>query len=538
MTKIPATLLALALALTTTTALSAAAPESTPPPPSRPLPLTPEPLPGLQGRPDAVGEELLAGTYQNPLAGIAFRTPVNCLQVKAAGGDQIARFVNEKAGWEIICTRNSSDRPMPLVGGGGEGMPKLGLLDAVAARLKQANPGVDLVRQEVEKLGDQQVGMIVARVSAVGQRKLFQQSIIQANDQLYYSLTMTSPAAKDAKGADSEDPAEKRAADAFRQMLDTVKLLDRGAVKEDQNERLFRTRAFLTTLTAPKLRQTLIPEQWLRLLQNGKDIGYMYVVEEMDSKGGTDRIKIGVRSRTYPDDTNQVDGETWFIVNTDRRHEDWSNLMWVQNRATKKGNQIVEIGSSDRRTNRQADMSGQIAVGDAKDPKQPPVRTFDIYELNVQTPAEPVKRSLPPFYLPQALGHLLPRLLPTREPKTYLFATYASDRKEVMMRYVDVGSEQEVDIAGKRVRAVPVTDRLGIEGSPTIHYIDPSNGKYLASINNDSKITILPTNAETLQKRWQNADLSRPKPAAEPATPAAPAASKQSEAVGGEAVKQ
>ena len=536
MNKTPASLLALALILTTAPLARAADA-----PPSAPPAVTPEPLPGLQGRPDAVGEELLAGTYQNPLAGIAFRTPVNCIQVKTAGGDQIARFVNEKAGWEILCTRNSSDHPMPLLGGKGEDKPKLGLLDAVAARLKQTNPGVDIVRQDVENLGEQQAGMIAARVSAVGQRKLFQQAIIQANDQLYYSLTMTSPASKDAKGAETDDPAEKRAAESFHQMLDTVKLLDRSIVKEDQNQRLFRTRAFLTTLTAQKLRETIVPEQWMRLLQNGKDIGYMYIVEEIDSKGGSDRVKVGVRSRSYPDDTNQIDGETWFIVNTDRRHEDWSNLMWVQDRKTKQGNQIVEIGSSDRRTTRQADNSGQIQVGDARDPKQPPVRTFDTYELNVQTPAEPVKRSLPPFYMPQAIGHLLPRLLPIREPKTYLFATYASDRKEVMMRYVDVGTEQEADIGGQRVRAVPITDRLGLEGSPTIHYIDPATNKYLGSVNSESKIMILPTDAETLQQKWKNADLSRPKPAAEPATPAnpaAPAASKQSEAVGGEAVKR
>src|SRR5688572_15315005 len=46
-------------------------------------PEPPTPLGGLQGRPDVIGEEMLGGTFQNPLAGIAFRTPVNCVQVKA-----------------------------------------------------------------------------------------------------------------------------------------------------------------------------------------------------------------------------------------------------------------------------------------------------------------------------------------------------------------------------------------------------------------------------------------------------------------------
>ena len=398
MIKTPVIVLALVL-------LTAAARGADAPPAPAP-PTTPEPIPGLAGRPDAVGQELLAGIYQNPLAGIAFRVPVNFLQAKTVAGDQIARFINERDGSEIICTRSSSDRPMPLTGANPrefrekfaqwqkaqedakrekrtftEKPPEAkeaGLVEVVALQLANRNPGVEILRQDVENLGEQQAGMIAARISAVGQRKLFLQAIIQANDQLYYSLTMTSPASKDAKGDDTDDPGEKRAAESFHQMLDTVKLLDRGAVKEDQNQRLFRTRAFFTTLTAPKLRQTLIPEQWMRLIQNGKDIGYMYIVEEIDSKGGADRVKVGIRSRTYPDDTNQVDAETWFIVNTDRRHEDWSNLVWVQDRKTKKGNQVVEIGSSDRRTTRQ--LVATPEKGDAKDPKQPVVRTFDTYE--------------------------------------------------------------------------------------------------------------------------------------------------------------
>ena len=509
---------------------------------------TPEPITGLAGRPDVVGQEMLGGAYQNPRAGIAFHTPLNCVQLKTTG-EEIARFANEKAGWEIVCTRSSAQQPMPLVGGG-KNAPKMGLLDVVAARLKQANPGADIVRQEVEDLGEYRAGIIAARLSAVGQRKLFQQAIIQANDQLYYTLSMTSPAADGAKGADGDDPAEKVAVETFRQMVDTVKLLDRSVVKEDQNQRLFRTRAFLTTLTPKKLRETVIPVQLMRLIQDGKDIGYMCIFEEVEAVrddnaeaapvaagkkeeagGGLDRVKIGIRSRTYPDAETVVDGETWYIVNADRRHEDWSNLMWVQNRKTKKANQVVEIGSSDRRTNRRVD--NQLAVGDARDPKQPPVQAFDTYELSVKTDAaEQIKRTLPPFYMPQALGHLLPRLLPTREPKTFLFATYVGDRREVMMRYVDVGTEQEVTVGGQRVRAVPITDRIGLEGSPTIHYIDPSTNKYLGIVNNDSKITILPTDAQTLQTTWANADLTRPAEQQPPAQQSpAPAASRDREAV-------
>ncbi len=473
----------------------------------------PDALNVLSGRPDAAGDQLLGGTFHNPLAGIAFRVPGAVQQVgKEGAGDEIARFANEKKTWELIVTKTTTAQPMALSGN----EKKFGLLETIAARLKQGNPGIDIVRQDVVNLGENNAGLIAARMTTGGNRQLIQEAIVQANDQLYYSFMLTTPAAKDAKGPDSSDAAEQVAVESFREMLDTIKLLDRSAIKQDQNERLFRTRAFYVNLDLAKLRKTLIPEQWQRLLRDGKDIGYTYIVEEPDqAAGGQEGIKIGIRSRSYPDSATQVDGETWYFVTGDRRHENWSNLVWIQNLPKKTSEQFTEIGSSDRHVERQADNSGQVALGDPSDPKQPPVVVAEPYVLNVQTVgqtgnAEPLKRNLPPFYLPQAVGHLLPRLLPLEAPKTYMFATFVSDRREVMMRYVDVGTEQEVDLAGSRVRAVPITDRIGLQGSATIHYMGP-DGKYLGSVNKDSKITILPTDAATLQRLWANkALLTRP----------------------------
>ena len=473
----------------------------------------PDALNVLQGRPDAAGDQLLGGTFHNPLAGIAFRVPGAVQQVgKEGAGDEIARFANEKKTWELIVTKTTIAQPMPLSGN----EKKFGLLETIAARLKQGNPGIDIVRQDVVNLGENNAGIIAARMTTGAQRQLLQQAVVQANDQLYYSFMLTTPAAKDAKGPDSSDAGEQVAVESFRQMLDTIKLLDRSAIKDDQNERLVRTRAFYANLDLKKLRAAIIPEQWQRLLRDGKDMGYTYIVEEPDqAAGGQEGVKIGIRSRSYPDSATQVDGETWYFVTGDRRHENWSNLVWIQNLPKKTSEQFTEIGSSDRHVQRQADNSGQVALGDPSDPKQPPVVTTEPYVLNVQTVgqtgnAEPLKRDLPPFYLPQAVGHLLPRLLPLSSPKTYMFATFVSDRREVMMRYVDVGTEQEVELAGSRVRAVPITDRIGLQGSATIHYMSP-DGKYLGSVNKESKITILPTDAATLQRLWANkALLTRP----------------------------
>jgi hypothetical protein len=144
---------------------------------------------------------------------------------------------------------------------------------------------------------------------------------------------------------------------------------------------------------------------------------------------------------------------------------------------------------------------------------------MDQYDLTVTFAGNrgnqaPLKQRLPPFYLPQALGHMLPRVLPLNQPKTYMFYTYSSDAGKVMARYVDVGREQQVELGGQRAAAVPVTDRIGLEGSPTVHYLSQA-GKYLGSVNSQTRVTVLPSSAEELQKLWaNNANLTRPAPAA------------------------
>jgi hypothetical protein len=114
---------------------------------------------------------------------------------------------------------------------------------------------------------------------------------------------------------------------------------------------------------------------------------------------------------------------------------------------------------------------------------------------------------------------MLPRLLPVNRPVTYLFQSYVSEQKEVVHRYVDVGFEKEVQLGGKTVRAIPIADRIRLEGVPTIHYMSP-DGKYLGSVNQDARLVILPTDKETLLKIWKEVETKKQEVAPENAPPA------------------
>jgi hypothetical protein len=133
----------------------------------------------------------------------------------------------------------------------------------------------------------------------------------------------------------------------------------------------------------------------------------------------------------------------------------------------------------------------------------------------------PFEQDLPAFYIPQALGHLLPRLLPLDDPQTYMFATYVPDGDHgspaVMLRYVDVEPAAPVRWQGRTIIASAVKDHVGLEGAVTTHYLNPDDGSYLGSVTSSqdkdgNEITemVLPTDEATLRRLWPKCNLTRP----------------------------
>jgi hypothetical protein len=518
-----------------------------------PAPAVPTPLEKLKDRPDTPGSDdaTLGDGFDSVSAGIKFRPPANMKrQGRPVASDYIVRYADDQRGWVFDATRTSFDRKIDLSNQGNPGAPA-GLLEITRDELKANAPGAEIVREDVINVGDYTVAMLAARFTVGLKRVLSQQAIVRSDDRLYYTLSLTTPAARqrDDGTTPENDPGEAKAVEAFRASVDTVQLLDRTPVLDDQRERLFRTRALFVNLTPdkllkpvsvmdtgetnPKTRQDGRGEQYLRILQDGKDVGYTYVLAHQD-KRASDGLYVGVRTRTRlaPEPTKQsctaaalkapattpaivqTDSESIMWMSLDRKHETWRTLVVVdEGRGEKEKNHSTEIGTSDRQTERV--LERDEPVGEKLDPRNPPVRKEDVYTLRVTTQstranAEPIERSLPPFYVPQAMGFLLPRLVPLNEPKTYMFASWVTEAREVMSRYLDVGREQNVTLGGKKQLAVPVKDRFGLEGSVTTHWVT-LDGTYLGSVNEDSQLTVLPTDEQTLRKIWIDATLTVPK---------------------------
>ena len=465
----------------------------------------------------AASDPLLGPVFESRGAGIALRGPAGAKPLRRTGSDEVVQFVNEDKKWTLTVTRAQLGKSVALTGTPKpDGTIEPGLLDESVKQIQMDKPGVTILRNDAISLGDTPVGMIAAKYTLGLDTILMQEALVRVTGMNYFVITLTSPVPRGGGELD-DDPGSRAAVENFSAILDSVRLLDQSALLEEQSQRLFRTRTFLMGLGEQKLRSVLVPVQWLRIIENGKDIGYTYVVEEVardlprknvrpERQAGPEGVLIGVRSRTSKDGT-MVDSESWMFCAYDRRNESWSTIALVDDPKAGRTH-LSELGVSTMRKKPIPDKGSVLKDGNKG------ITVTDDYVLSVTqfgksaTP-EPVTQQLVPWYLPQALGHLLPRLLPRNEPKTFLFGSYVSQQGKVMSRYIDVGREETFTINGQNVRAIPVHDRIALEGSVTTHYIS-ADGKYLGSVNTDTDVTVLPTDAATLEKLWKDANLTRP----------------------------
>lgn len=477
---------------------------------------------------------------------VSFQPFKDAKQIDRMVPAEIVRFAQDQKGWSLVFDKAELGKPIPLRDTrSAMGVDQPGYLTAAVNLIRSTDPSADILRTDVLDTGTLKIGLIVAHVQIQNKHSLMQQALIEITPRLYYSIVMHAPAPE--KDLD-KSPAVLEAANVFKAIVDSIEPVDLSAIREDQDNRLFRTRALFLNWTKKALLASLRPEQFLRFRRQNdqgkwEEIGYAYAVEQPASslpRAGdekskqplpsdiADGLRVGMRMRSMPEPGKTVDIESWMYVSFDRRHEIWSNATVMRNPASAVAKErevwVAEVGATDMEKQRVFDRD--LKPGDfkevdqknrdraEKDPEFVPFREVEKYKLRVRTEsrnavAQPLQRELPPFYLPQALGTILPRIVPLNNPTGYLFATYASENRQVMLRYVDVGREETVELNDKTVRAVPVTERLGTDGPKTVHYMSPT-GEYLGSVNQEQKLQILPTTREELTHLWRDANLTAP----------------------------
>src|SRR5882672_2812851 len=339
--------------------------------------------------------------------GISFRPPVGGVQMKRTPiGADIVRYSAADEKWSLNVSMLTFDKPNKLLSVDNPNTPedeskiKPGILQQIVQQLQQNNASTEILRRDVVNSGKNDVGMLVARSAQGGATLLRQQAIVQRNDQVFYVLDFTSPSGRTADDKpDVEDPAERMAVDIFAAVVDSVQLLDQKALIADEEERLYRTRTLLVSLPN-RIKAVLAPEQYFRVMQGGKDIGWMFVTEELGERQGESGFFVASLSEATAERNLkvQVASEMFCSLNLKKAKEAWVTVNVVEKDGVK--NHASEFGQSERRNERMEDA--------ANDPKAPLVGVRERYQFHVtqtsKATATPITRDLPPFYTPQAIS--------------------------------------------------------------------------------------------------------------------------------------
>jgi len=485
----------------------------------------------LPGRPDedvpVAGEaDQLAARFQSVAAGISFSPPLGMKEILRPLSDEIVRYIDDQRHWVLEVTKIELADPMELGNINKGDAVAQGLMGRTLAGIEKTTPGAQIYRQDQINVGTVDVGVIVARYQLAAETNLTQQALVRRSSTVYYVFNLTTPAPKD--GPIDKDPDVRQAVTTFNQMIDSVRLLDQSQIRADQNERLYRTRSLFVGLDEKRLTELLRPQQWLRILQDGKDVGYNYVVEEVGNDlpregevarelAGPDGILIGIRGRLYPQPGVQADELSWMWMSADRKQEKWSHIARSRREGSSTNlNVLGNIGVVDTTIKYRRDPNLELGEKTRQgwDANQPAVRPEEVRTLTAKSPYagssdETITREVPVWYIPQALGYVLPSLVSTEGTRTYLFASWVPEKQQVMTRYVEVLGERDGELAGHPVHGIVVQDRFGLEGSVNTIYLG-KDGSFLGSYDADSKITVLPSDPDTLKKIWKDVNLTRP----------------------------
>ncbi len=485
---------------------------------------------------DDSADPLLGKMFRSRIDGISFNPPAGGAMIRELNSGEIVRFVYADESWDVRVKPIPLHVPLPL-SAGTDG----GVLELMATHLTESNPTAEILSRHVVQIHGKEVGVIDARYTAGIDRVFAQQAIFKDSDRRYLAVQMTSKGKPKTAPATQPDADEDRAQTAFEHMLQSVRILDRQELAEEQHRRIDKTHMLYLLLDRKTILAALEPMHLMRVVRDGKDVGFIQVNEREARHAGNAGIEIIIHSHVVVDaqagheeatptvsapaaggiviskpigpaaagsvkqaPPQNLYTSSVFFVTFDRDHEDWTTISQTDEDVI---DQLTESAYSDRTIKRRLDPSviRQGLKQATTRGSQPALRDVANYVLDVDYSRQhkheaPVDLPLPPFYLPQALGQMLPRLLPN-DPAQYMFGFYVSGQRNVMGRYVDVQETREVELDGRIVRAVPISDRIGVDGIPTIHYCT-RDGKWLGSVNDESKTVVLPTDQKTLERLW------------------------------------
>jgi len=276
----------------------------------------------------------------------------------------------------------------------------------------------------------------------------------------------------------TEPGHNERGRAVFGAMLDSVELQDPEQLNKQRKQWIDAGQKWIDDIEPETLRESLVEERWLRILENGQDIGYIQITEQRTQTLGHTGVRIEKRQRIQQGDV-VVD-----TVSERFESDDGDFEMWSIRTAQRRDQPKTGLPSKKQVRNQQTWAETGLREGRMLTiTRDSPNDTKNVEEWN----------SLPEAYLSQTDLHLLPALLPRDQAATFAFYAYYTKTRKVGLRTFRV---EPLDSGGYRVHDKPAPDRAAQVSTYDAH------GRLVQRRMGDGRV-ILPTSPDRIEKVWQ-----------------------------------
>ncbi|MFW6059905.1 MAG: hypothetical protein ACODAQ_06970, partial [Phycisphaeraceae bacterium] len=221
----------------------------------------------------------------------------------------------------------------------------------------------------------------------------------------------------------------------------------------------------------------LVPSQWLRIVEDGEDVGHIHIRQAQAEMLGHPGIRIEIAQRLVTD-TGILDTVSELFASTSGTTELWSI------RSARRDKDELESELPDREQVRS--VEAWVNTG---------VRSRQELTVSREGPNELDRdqwRQLPEAYLSQVDLHLLPALLPRDREVTMAFYTYYPKTSQLGLRRIRV---EPIDDGGYRVIQRPAPD----QGEQVSRY--DAEGRLVQRHMADGRV-ILPSSEDRVRRIW------------------------------------
>lgn len=396
----------------------------------------------------------LGPEYLDASFGFAIRPPAGSgakLEKKVLGPNdvEVVRFVLSPQQWTLSVRIDSDARPPDI-----EQIKK-----ELTANLETQYKNVQVLDSAYSKVGPYTAGGLAISFTAddatnllsEGQTEwLQQQTVLQTGPSECYVLVLVTPL-QDRQIAES----------TFDKIVHSFEVRRTEQMEQQIRRAMERGTALLKQINEGEvpLPPDLDNESYMRILRNGREVGFMGLRETNKISAGRKGVQLYHYNWLFNDDGSVSNMEHGMFVSNDLSLETWEYRLRMLSPPTPGTKRTAYIDAESAL--REKDKLLVLFPGKATDIKM----SEKVIEVSDS-------------YAPMALMSILPRVVDLEKPELYAFSTYEMERRGLVLRTVQVVGAKDVVVDGQRIRAYKLIDSEGLLPPFSEIYVD-RDGKLL-----------------------------------------------------------